>query len=495
MDRKTALALAALAGGAYLISRRKGAGAGAAASPFPPGTFRPMDASKQPDFSSVTEGISEQAPDWMRWIVAPGYDFSGANDGGTSKPTSPYDSGAMYHQYLWVPASKISINTLTVGDFNRAAYFLAGAWPQGSKSGCSDTEADKIFRGVNEHLEDIASGLQIGSAIGIGLASIFGYGQGAKASDEAFGFGRGVSESRKAEVDLSMVPPATKMQLEFLDLRAAVRKDPDGRPQGLNVIELGGWRSVGCLANLFNLSWQKWDAGWAPVDITDFKSLAGVTKNGTTYKSEIPFYVEAHGQHYGRRAGDDSPSKDVQGEYWLRRAYELPWNSVEMGCALQTFAEKVYVRARMYRTIDLIRSYLMPSDPLLVEHYTDPTLAGFIESGDVSGSRYASYSYESKRFGMVRGTIFPAFPGDAVIGQFQADRNADYVPFNPAAKGDIPDAPPSQIYHPPVPVAATPATPVPDGPVPVAPTGPPSKAGAPTVAGPTFLQSSFTRVR
>lgn len=398
------LGLAGLAGALWLAKRANG-GVGDG-SPFPPGTFRPDDASKQPDYARVTEGVDDTDTDWLAWVAPPGYDHTRAF------ATSPVDGHAYYYKQLWLPASRISINDLTKGDFDRAGMFLASAWKRGQEAGCDETEADKRFRQVNAELEDIASGLEIGASIGVGLASIFGYGQGAAASDKAFGFQRGADETREAQVDLTQLPATVRTDLEALDVRAAVKKDPNGDPMGANVIELGGTRKVAALANLFNISWQKWAEGNAPIDendlLSDKRGVAIITgTDGVTRQTETGI---SFGLHAGGTVDPENRHEIIGGQMWLRRNFVLPWHSREMGCGL-SLKERVYIRARMYRTVDLIRSYVLPVEPFVT------SAGGLVDDGSgtyVPGTvgQYVTYSYRSPRFGSIRGTIFPPLPED-----------------------------------------------------------------------------------
>jgi hypothetical protein len=486
MKTSHALALAAIAGGAYLITRRNGAGAGRE-SPFKPGTFDPKNASKMPDFERVTNHLDDREADWMYWVNPPGYHALG---------TAAFDAiefPAYYKRQLWETARKISIQTLTVGDFDRAAYFLAGAWKRGVGAGCEETVADSMFREISADLEDVASGLDIGAAIGIGLASIFGYGEGAKASDQAFGFGRGASEVRSAEVDTKFLPESAKIELAALDVRAAVKKDPDGNPQGASILRVNG-RPLASMANLFACSWQKWSDGAAPIDGYDFRVALAKPGLGTI---KIPFYVEVGEGREGEGTPDDPGNrggKPIKGQYWLRRAFERPWHSREMGCFLPTLREKCYVRARMYRTLDLIRSYAMPTEAITADPEVSDSLSSFIIEGDTMGATYITFSYMADNFGKIGGSIFPPLPEDTRLTDYQRNEMTSFVPFKEPANGDIPIIDKRTVYT--APVAPT-ATPVPVDPVPVA-TGdvPTETAGAPIPSAPTtFLRSTFTRVR
>ncbi len=408
-------------------------------TPFPDGVFRPEDASKQPDFERVVEGVEDGDVDWLNWVAPPGYDAI------RNFATSPVDGHVYYEKQLWRPASRISIMSLTKGDFDRAAYFLAAAWKRGSAAGCEETEPDKRFREVNDELEEIASGLEIGAAIGVGLSSIFGFGEGAKASDKAFGFQRGADETREAQVDLGKLPAAAQADLETLDVRAAVKKDPNGAPQGSNIITLGGSRVIAAMANLFNISWAKWAEGNAPIDENDLldeeRGIAIVKgTDGVVRRVETGISFKLHA---GGTVDPENRHEIIGGTIWLRRAFALPWHSREMGCGL-SLREKVYVRARMYRTIDLIRSYLLPVEPYVAE------MGGLVQDEDgvyvpELVGKYVTHSYRSPRFGAIRGTIFPPLPEDKEAAS--PTRTAPYA--GPFDEGLSTPVNPRSVYVPP----------------------------------------------
>ncbi len=503
MKNSTLVALGALGVGAYLLSRRKapGGGAGGLDGAFPPGSFKPEDASKQEDFARVVGDIEDYEQDWMLWCAAPGYDQS------RYRATSPLDLAAYYKRQLWEPASRMSVNDLNKGDFDRMAYFMSGAWKQGPAVGCDLTIPDKVFKEVSEHLEDIASGLDIGASIGTGLASIFGYGKLAEASDKSFGFGRGASETREAQISYETLPASFRVDLAALDNAAKVRPDPNGDPQGANTLWMNdGTSVVASMGNIFNAAWEKWAEGYAPVDENDLYAPDArgkvVSAQGSIGDTGVALFV-----HVGGTLDPDNRNEIEGGQVWLRRAWNMPWMSREMGCAL-SLREKVYIRARMYRTIDLIRSILLPTESVvtavdsgLAGYTIDPETGGKVfdnasllsDAHEYSGV-YITRSYVSERFGKVGGSIFPPLPGDHVESPAQTNDAANYIPFGGTdLPTEVPRTPEQNRIDvlSATPVVSMPAqTAVPQQPAPE------STAGAPSSpSGPVNTVSRFSRFR
>jgi hypothetical protein len=438
VNKKTLLALAGGGALAYWLWRKSAEEGGAVAEDslrdkLRPGEYDPTKASDWPDFGAVTDGVSDTDPDWMQWVVAPGYDQSFTVHREVGFYTNPYNTSEKYYKELWLPASRISINTLTVGDFDRAAFFLGSAWKRSTAAGCTASEPEKRFREINADLEDVASGLEIGASIGIGLASIFGYGAGAKASDSAFGFQRGADETRKAQIDLESLPATLRVDLQAMDIKAAVRVDPAGHGEGSNVIGTQDHGLVGCPSALFSVLWQQWNKNWADIGVDQFRASVQryIMADGSPLEQARGLEVW-FGTHVSQKLGTRENGYIAEdGQYWIRRDYNFPWLSREMGC-VTPYTHRVYTRARMLRTIDLIRTVMYPTDA--VREFTgqssyDPILTGFVEGseGPEYDGQYVSFGYQSNRFGSLRGTIFPAVEGDAEIVFAQTDANANFV--------------------------------------------------------------------
>lgn len=392
MDGNTTM-LVVVALGAYVLAKRGGLlggaapGAGGEGMPGPTeGTFTPAGASRMPDFERVTEGYNLVAPDLDR------SDIAGWNRDVLSKALSGehfYDpewhdllrlglavtdegfapTVGAYHAQLFRPASRIDPDTLTKGDFERAAQFLAGGWKKGLPGGSPPQLYDEMYGKLNQLLEAEAAGLEIGASIGIGLASIFGFGAGAKASDDAFGFGRGAAEDRKAIVDVKNTT-SPDPDVGVANAYAIPKTNPAGVVIGKETLRLSGAEYIACYPNLFYPLYRKYDPGAASKSVRERQLIKG--RDGTDY---------------------------------IRIGYAYPWWSVEMGANL-SLRERVYIRARMLCTLNVIGCTLFPRAPETVEA---GNVAAFVEGSTESLTHQVPVRYDAAtaRFGILRGSIFP----------------------------------------------------------------------------------------
>ncbi len=386
MKPSTALALAGLGGLAWYLSRSgqtaptsAGASDGSTNPLGKPGDFDPSTAKNQPDYATVIDGYDigdyflsayheweagdldvEARKDWMYFGDCPQGGINGAY-------------AQDYYRQMWLPASRINPTTLTQGDFRRAAAFLGGAWKKGAGAGAVPEFYDKNIGHINDELDSEASGLDIGTKIGVGLASIFGFGQGAAAADSGFGFGRGAAEDRAGIIDLNAITtPAGDVGIA--SAFGAPRANPDGTPVGAQVLSIGTTLTLACFPNLFYAQWRKYDTSWQSKTIT----------------TRLQFH-------------------DATGQAWIRLGYAYPWYSAEMGANL-SLPERIYCRARMMRCLDIISAKLYPTDAL------STTNTAIISSGDTAdiGSVVKNYrwTYNSVTFGPLGGSIFPIWKGD-----------------------------------------------------------------------------------
>lgn len=375
MKTSTIAALGGLGLAAYLLSRKTSLGLPGAASPGTSGPaplgpdqstrFDPARASMQPDFTFVTDGCEAvaQSTDGAIELFSKGF-----GDRWRSWDESGYISNAEdYYRTLWRPATRIGLDTLTKSDFDRAGYFLAAAWRKGVGGGCPPAEYDKVYGHLNQILEDEASGLEIGAKIGIALASLFTFGAAASTSDASFGFGRGASEDRGAKVDVQGIGSGGA-DIGLDNAFAPPKTDPAGEVHGSERVRVTKELTLATYPNLFYPLYKRYDAGYASIAVSD--------------------HLQVHG---------------TDGNTYIRIGYAYPWNSAQMGCAL-SYKERVYIAARMLRTLDTIACGIYPRS---VESDTVINLGYFNGEGELNVTKPFRWDVQSTRFGLLRGSIFP----------------------------------------------------------------------------------------
>lgn len=396
---KDLVLVGALVGGLYVVSRlmrdetASGQGVPTGSGGIPVGAngeFDPALVDLMPDYKRVTELVSESGPDFF-------YDGM--------PPTAYYNAGYI-NQWLGSPgrykelydaAAQISLASINVLDMRRAGEFLDVAWREGPVVGAKPTRTEEEILKANGRLEGVASGLDIGSQIGIGLAAAFSFGAAAEASDSSFGFGRGAAEERAAIIDLADIPiggGGLARDLAFgntytfpLENIGATDRNPSGmfqKPAFPTTITAGGGRVIPVLPNLFRPNLVSYDDHWSD--------------QGLSFQEKI---------------------HAASGVDYVPIGFVFPWRARQMGCYLPTRKKRVYIAARMLRVLDLIICKAYPQDPAQVMQGTlipNPDGSGGLIAA--TGNLPVTYAYDSVRFGSIRGSIFPRFPGDGYeLGQ------------------------------------------------------------------------------
>lgn len=377
--------------------------ANAAAPGARAGSYDPRDAKLQPDFHAVVDGwdsgvtmfgnttgrgpttLTDEVNRWMYYGVPP-IGAGGAVPPGESNLEDSFTdpggngNGDYYHQ-LYLPASRIRLSDLTVGDMQRCANFLAGAWKTGIGVGAKRQWYEIYYGEIDSDLAGVEAGAQIGTDIGTTLASLFGYGAAASSSDSLFGFGAGAKVEQAAAVTGlgGLTTPAGDLGLSSqLTYSAAPKAGPDGSPHGASDFAIGGGHYVGVLTNLFY-------GRWAP--------YKGNSSASTQVDAEWRL-------------------QDPLGNQWIQAGYAFPWYSVEMGANLST-PEWIYNCARMYRCVDLVVARMYPSEPALAPAGMGD-LSTFVSGDNTPQIFYMTYDYVDPSFGPLAGSIFPPLESDTV---------------------------------------------------------------------------------
>lgn len=392
MKRSTWIALGGLGAAAWWLSRSMGGGLNAVPSstgaPYPgaaPGSFDPSTASRQPDYATViagwdanlptSDGWSDDPDAYQRWMYNgnPPDDIVGPD--GTLDPAYTWNG---YLQQLHIPASRIKLSSLTKGDLDRFSSFIAAAWKSGVAIGAHAQRYEAEFSQIDSQLQDVINGAAIGSKIGEALASAFGYGAAATASDSLFGFGAGAAVDAGAQVQgLNSLQTATGSVGLSADIAVTSppKNDPAGYPFGQNSVKSSGGRDVMTLPGMFYGRWLAHEST---------SSVATVTVPARQLIT------------------------DKQGNSYVQVGYVLPWYSKEMAADRST-PEWVYCCARMLRTADLIQALLYPSAPM---SNTSGDLSSFVAGDSDVQVNQLTYAYDSALFGPISGSIFPPLPDD-----------------------------------------------------------------------------------
>jgi hypothetical protein len=409
---------------AFALLRRRGQGHAPSSSGPGPASLGEQYVAQamadQAELARVVGDVKDTDWDWLGdavWDLNPAWtDGFGPMDGAWGPARYSPEHVQVFLKQLWLPASRVTLSSLTQKDLEAAQKFLTENWPANANSGAPMCKWEQAIQGENDRLQASAS-----VSDGIGGAGLFIVGaiapvfkQAAEASDGEVGLGAVSKELRKG-----MVTEFAPLKIGQFLLKPDYR--PDAEPMyriDQDHVESQG-RIYGVRPGLFGYRFAK---------VPD------------TYL----------GNRLVRKGPREPNPPRLFPAGWL-----LPWISEPMGSRLLGLREKVYRRARMLRALDLLAclAYPAPSRRL--------SIGGLVEQDDGSYAPGAleqsiSYSYDSTTWGPIRGSMFPPAPGDRA--PLLATDAGQRIISTAIGRPDAPppsDVPPPQIAPVGVPVSAT----------------------------------------
>jgi hypothetical protein len=411
-----------LIGGAVLLAwllARASAGSGSS-SQGPVGPETPAA-----EFARVVGDVSATEPDFFLSYGAPIVGAPGPTEPRTGSDSYRATLGARvrqrralwFHQ-VWSPASRVAISSLTPADFAMADLFLAD---QLTRPADILTAGQQVLVSTLaqasasvKQQKDILSGA---SSATFGLTGLAGL----ALNDDAV-------KAAVAEITTSVPDPMSATdQLGFQPRNIYTEFDADGLP--------------------INSAYDPRVNNAAPGDLAaflDFEATHTAESGFLDLRAPWEFFTDpvdmGNGTLVAARMGLFSPDA-------LNGRWRSPWISVELGARL-TLLQRVYLRARMYRALDVRGFQLTPSTAITLDpSHPDPSKPHGV--AEVETAMPARYLYNSKTQGRVRGSIFPPLAIDRAPTNITLVASEVAGPAPPAIKllaGARPDpAPPTSV--------------------------------------------------